>query len=375
MHAEQLIDAVRPLVDAGEVPGAVVGVLHGDEVSLASLGTTEPSGGTAMPVEALVRISSNTKPMVAALTLLLAEQGLLALDDVVERFVPELADRHVVRRLDGRLDETVPAERSITIEHLLTMRMGFGFVFESECPAVAAAAAAGLGFGPPDPPSLPAPDEWVARFAALPLLEQPGRVWRYELAYALLGVVLARAGGRPLDVLLHEELFDRLAMTETAFVASPGRLVPSFARTENGFTGFDGALDSRWSKPPIFPDARGGLVSTASDLLRFARMLLEHGRGLLSPASITAMTTDQLTTEQRSGPSARVFLNGGGWGYGVGVADGARGRRYGWGGGLGTLWYSWPDHGLAAVLLTQVLPPSAELIDAFVTGVETAAGG
>lgn len=155
-------------------------------------------------------------------------------------------------------------------------------------------------------------------------------------------------------------------MTETGFVAAPERLVPSFAQSENGLVGFDGTVESRWSTPPAFPDARGGLVSTASDLLRFARMLLDGGGGLLSPASATAMTTDQLTSEQRSGPSAQVFLNGSGWGYGVGVLDGARGRRYGWGGGLGTLWYTWPDHEVAVVLITQVLPPSTAVFDAFV---------
>lgn len=90
----------------------------------------------------------------------------------------------------------------------------------------------------------------------------------------------------------------------------------------------------------------------------------------LSPASTAAMTTDHLTAEQRSGPSAQTFLNGGGWGYGVGVTDGALGRRYGWAGGLGTLWYSWPDQDAAAVLITQVLPPSAEVFDAFVAIVE-----
>ena len=374
MHAEQLIETIRPLVEAGEVPGAVVGVLHGGEVSVAALGTTEPGGGVAMPVDALVRISSNTKPMVAAATLLLAQEGVLSLDDAVQRFAPELADRHVLRQLDGPLDDTVPAQRSITIEDLLTMRMGFGFVFESECPTVDAAAAAGLGFGPPDPQAAPSPDEWVARLAALPLLEQPGTVWRYELAFALLGVVLARASRRPLDVLLRERLFEPLAMTETAFVAPPGRLIPSFARTENGLVGFDGVLGSRWATSPAFPDARGGLVSTASDLLRFARMLLDDGAGLLSPASTSAMITDQLTSEQRSGPSAQVFLNGGGWGYGVEVLDGARGRRYGWGGGLGTLWYTWPDHEAAAVLITQVLPPSVALFDGFVASAEATLG-
>ena len=370
MNAEQLIEAIGPLVDDGEVPGAVVGVLHHGRTSLAAVGKTEPGGAAAMPAEAMMRISSNTKPIVAAVALLLVQEGVLNLDDAVEKFIPELTGRRVLRRIDGPLEDTVPAQRVMTIEDLLTMRMGFGFVFESACPAVDEAEASGLGFGPPDPAAMPAPDEWVARFASLPLLEQPGTVWRYELAYSVLGVVLARATGTPLDVLMREQLFAPLSMFDTGFDAPPQRLVPSFAQSGKGLVLFDSNRESRWSASPAFPDARGGLVSTAGDLLRFAGMLLDHGGGLLSPESVAAMTSDQLTAEQRSGPSAQTFLNGGGWGYGVGVTDGKCGRRYGWGGGLGTLWYNWPDHGAAAVLMTQVLPPSATLFDAFTDAVE-----
>lgn len=200
-------------------------------------------------------------------------------------------------------------------------------------------------------------------------------MWRYELAYALLGVVLARASGKDLDLLMRERLFKPLAMSETAFVASSEHLVPSFMQGESGLVGFDGTVNSRWSRTPAFPDARSGLVSTTSDLLRFARMLLDDGGCLLSPELAAAMTTDQLTAEQRSGPSAQAFLDGGGWGYGVGVLDGPVGRRYGWGGGLGTLWYSWPEHGAAAVLMTQVLPPSTAVFDTFIDAAESALNG
>lgn len=323
-----------------------------------------------MPVDAVMRISSNTKPMVAAMALLLVQDGVLHLDDPVETFLPELTDRRVLRRLAGPLDDVVPAHRPITVEDLLTMRMGFGFVFDSDCPAVEAAAAAGLGFGPPDPPALPAPSDWISRFAALPLLEQPGTVWRYELAYAVLGVVLARASTMPLDRLMREKLFTPLGMSQTGFVGAPEHLVPSFARNEDGLVVFDSAVESRWSTRPAFPDARGGLVSTAGDMLRFARMLLDGGCGFLSPELVATMTADQLTEEQRSAPSAHAFLDGGGWGYGVGITRSMRGRRYGWGGGLGTLWYTWPEHETAVVLMTQVMPPSHDLFETFTNAAE-----
>jgi len=311
VRTEQLISAIRPFVTSGVVPGAVVGLRHRRETTVDSLGVTEPDGLDRLRVDAVARISSNTKPMIAALTLLLAQDGVFALDDPVERFLPELANRRVLRRLDGRLDDTEPARRPITIEDLLTMRMGFGWVFESDCPAVGRAIELELGFGPPDPQGPPLPGEWMARFATLPLLEQPGSVWRYELAFAVLGVLLARAAGCPLDVALRDRLFAPLGMTDTGFVADTERLVPAFGRGEEGLVRFDGVLDSRWAAHPRFPDGRGGLASSAGDLMRFAGMLLDDGDGLLSPDSVTAMTTDQLTAAQRAGPSAAMFLNAG----------------------------------------------------------------
>ncbi|HEX5194860.1 MAG TPA: serine hydrolase domain-containing protein [Solirubrobacteraceae bacterium] len=370
VRAEALLGVIRPFVDAGVVPGAIVGVRHRGETTVEALGTTTPGGDVPLRMEAQVRISSNTKPIIAALALRLIEDGVLGLDDSVERFLPDLAERRVLRRLDGPLDETAPAQRPIIVEDLLTMRLGFGWVFESECPAVERARELGLGFGPPDPPALPPPEEWIARFATLPLLEEPGGVWRYELAFAVLGVLAARAAGVPLDVLLTDHLLTPLGMAETAFVADRAHLVPAFARHENDLVPFDGVADTRWASRPGFLDGRGGLVSTARDLLRFAGMLLDQGGGVLTPASVVAMTTDQLTPEQRAGPSASTFLDSGGWGYGVGVTRSPAGRRYGWGGGLGTLWYSWPDHDLAAVLITQVLPPSAPMFNAFTGALE-----
>lgn len=176
--AAALAQAIRPHVDAGDVPGAVVGVLAAGEVSLETLGAARPGGDAPLPVDTVFRISSNTKPLIAGLALALAEQGELGLDDPAERFLPELADRRVLRRVDGALDDTVRAQRPVTVEDLLSMRLGFGFVFEADSPAVRAAAEAGLGLGPPDPSVALTPDEWIARFARLPLLEQPGTVWR-----------------------------------------------------------------------------------------------------------------------------------------------------------------------------------------------------
>jgi CubicO group peptidase (beta-lactamase class C family) len=128
----------------------------------------------------------------------------------------------------------------------------------------------------------------------------------------------------------------------------------------------------------VFPDATGGLVSTVDDYLAFARMLLHGGvhgdERILSTQSVEAMTTDQLTPAQHVSASARAFLDDSGWGFGMAVdRDGdVTAARYGWGGGLGTSWYTYPDHGLIAMLMTQRLPPSTELFDDFWEEVEGA---
>lgn len=381
MRADELADALAPHVAAGAVPGAVVGVDHGGTVGVAALGTTAPGGDDALRPDALVRVSSNTKPLVAALTLALVEDGTLALDEPVERHVPELADRRVLVRLEdtpGRA-ETVPASRPMTLDDLLTMRMGFGWVWDRACPTVDEANQAGI-LGPPDPAGLPASDEWIARLARFPLLHQPGAAWRYDAAFGVLGVVLARATGRPLPDLLAERVLTPLAMADTGFRAvDPGRLVPAWrhhrdtergagpSEQEEGPALLDeGGAASAWARDPAFPDARGGLVSSATDLLRFARALLDGGSPVLPPQAVAAMTRDWLTEAQRADATAQPFLDGGGWGLGLGVhAATPAGPRYGWAGGLGTLWWSWPEHDAAAVLVTQVSPPVGPVFDAF----------
>ncbi|QNE21432.1 beta-lactamase family protein [Kribbella qitaiheensis] len=353
----ELVGAAEGLVAAGEVPGVVVGVTDGERQWVRSVGVDRP-GGEVLPGDAVFRVSSMTKPLMGALTLRLVDDGVLALDDPVGRWLPELAGQRVVRRLDGPVEDTVAAESVPTVEDLLVMRLGFGFAFEvDQCPVADAAVQAGLGMGPPLPSAVShEPDEWVRRFAELPLMEQPGRHWRYEFAYAVLGVVLSRASGVDLPALLADRVLNPLGMSDTGFVVpehARERLIPCFT---NGSAVFDGVADSDWLGAPAFPHAGGGLVSTAADYLTFAGSLLS--------GDSSAMTVDRLTPEQRLGASAQIFLDGEGWGYGVQVRRSGPGipARYGWGGGLGTLWYNYPDHGIGAVLMTQHLPPSPATI-------------
>ncbi|MDH6108800.1 CubicO group peptidase (beta-lactamase class C family) [Kitasatospora sp. MAP12-15] len=369
IDGERLLAVVSEHVGGGRVPGAVVGVVCGGQRFVGSVGAPAVDGAVPLAADAVFRISSLTKPLAAALTLMLVEDGELALDAPIERWIPELGGRRVLRRLDGPVEDTVPADRPITVDDLLTLRMGFGFVFDSPCPVFERAAAAGLGLGPPDPSVPLGPDAWVARFAELPLMHQPGAEWMYEFGYGVLGVLLARVGGQPLDRLLRERLLDPLGMVDTGFEVPAGaraRLVTCYTPGDDGLEVFDGARDSRWHRRPAFPDARGGLVSTAPDYLRFARLLLDGGRydggRLLSERSVALMTTDRLGAGRARSRSEEAFLSAGaGWGYGVEVTP----TRYGWGGGLGSTWYTYPGLDTAAVLLTQCLPPPEPLVGAF----------
>jgi CubicO group peptidase (beta-lactamase class C family) len=341
------------------VPGLVAVVARGDEEHVVVLGSLT-IGGPPVRRDSLFRISSTTKPITGALTLALVEDGLLALDEPVDRLLPELAAPRVLRRMDGPLDDTVPAERPITVRDLLTFTFGFGMVMEmftspEPWPVVAAAADLHLTtLGPPNPPEPPEPDTWIAGLGSLPLLAQPGERWFYNTGAQVLGVLAARAAGMPLADVLRTRVFEPLGMRETSFWANdPARLATAYMPTADGLQVWD-EPDGRWSRPPVFGDAAAGLVSTADDLLAFARMFLRGGDPILSARAVSAMTRDQLTDEQKAGGTA--FLDGRSWSFCQSVVtEGRNAGAFGWDGGLGTSWLVDPNRALVVTVLTQRL--------------------
>jgi CubicO group peptidase (beta-lactamase class C family) len=373
-------DVMSGHVERGEVPGLVTLVSRRGEVRADAIGT-KAVGGDAMRRDTIFRISSLTKPIAAAAAMILVDDGRLRLDEPVDRLLPELADRRVLKRLDGPLDDTVPAKRPITLRDLLTLRMGFGYIMgpPDAYPILAAVDEQQLGMGPPKPATPPEPDEWIRRFAKLPLMHQPGEQWMYEMGFAVLGVLISRASGQPLETFFRERIFGPLGIEDTSFHVPPeklGRLATCYQT--NPETGalelYDGVEDSQWSRPPAFPDARGGLVSTVDDYLAFGRMMLDKGKygseRILSRRSVELMTTDHLTPEQRAASdSVPVFLGGRGWGFGLSTIPGddaaaATPGRYGWEGGLGTSWSSDPAEDMVGILMTQRLAsPESPRID------------
>ena len=230
----------------------------------------------------------------------------------MERFLPELANRRVLRHVEGPLDDTVPAARSITIEDLLTFRLGFGLVvpFPGVYPIQVEEERLGLAtIGPPWPPPSFGPDEWIARFATLPLMEQPGQAWRYNTGAEVLGILIERATRRPLEAFLRERLFDPLGMPDTSFSVPPEKMARfTTAYTPSPSNGqldvFDLPATGWWSAPPALANVAGMLVSTLDDLWAFVAMLAAGGmcgdRRILSEATVAAMTRNHLTEAQRA---------------------------------------------------------------------------
>jgi CubicO group peptidase (beta-lactamase class C family) len=339
-----------------KAPGLVALVAGGGQVHVEALGTLSV-GGPAVARDSIFRIASTTKPITAAVTLAVAAEGLIGLDEPVDRLLPELAGRRVLRRMDGPLDDTVPAARAITVRDLLTFTFGFGMVGEmftspTPWPVVAAAGELRLAtIGPRDPPVPPDPDTWIAALGSLPLLAQPGERWMYNTGAQVLGVLAARATGQPFSEVLKTRIFEPLGMRDTGFwTADTHRLATAYQPTPDGLVVLD-EPGGKWSRPPDFGDGAAGLVSTADDLLAFAQMLLRGGAPVLPPDAVRAMTTDQLTPAQKArGGLLPGFFDGRSWGFCQAVYDSG---AFGWDGGLGTSWLVDPSRDLTVIVLTQ----------------------
>jgi CubicO group peptidase (beta-lactamase class C family) len=353
---ERLEEIVETAVARGDAPGVVAAVGRGGEGYVAAAGVMAV-GGPPMRPDTLFRIASITKPVTAAVVLSLAEDGLVGLEEPVDRLLPELADRRVLRRPDGPLTDTIEAERAVTTRDLLTFTWGFGmqgamFMAPEPWPIVSAVAERELSsFGPPQPDTTPEPDTFMARLGELPLLAQPGERWLYSAGSQVLGVLAARAAGAPFEDVMRERVLAPLGMDDTAFYANDTSRLATAYENVNGELTVSDLPDGQWSRPPRVPDGAAGLVSTAEDLLRFGRMLLlPGGNPVLTAGTVAEMTSDQLTPAQQ----ARVwpgfsFLGDRGWGYGVSVTE----WGYTWEGGSGTSWANVPDQDLTVVVLTQ----------------------
>lgn len=357
-----LYDTLQRHVDGGTVPGAVALVARGDDVEVVTVGAVDTEGSAPMARDSIFRIASLTKPITAAAVLMLVEEGVLGLESPVADWLPELAEPSVVRTPDAPVEDVVPAARRITVEDLLSSRTGWGFPADFSLPAVKA-----LFTVQRDGRSLqdwPDADTWLSLLAQVPMLYQPGEAWLYGTSSDLQGLLIERASGRTLPDFLAERLFEPLGMKDTAFEVPPSRrhrFTTAYQPAPDGTPHLFDAPDGEFSRVPRFHSGGGGLVSTADDWLAFARLLLNAGATpsgdqLLTPTSVSRMTTNHLTAEQRE--RVTLFLEGQGWGYGgqVDVTPSDPWNvpgRYGWVGGSGTTAHIIPPTATVTILLTQ----------------------
>jgi CubicO group peptidase (beta-lactamase class C family) len=383
MKLTQLDETLAGYAARGDVSGLAWAVVHRGEVHTGAAGTLVVDGAPVR-TDSIFRISSMTKPVTAVAALMLVEAGVLELDAPVDPYLPELADRRVLANPAGPIEDTVPATRPITLRDVLTFRLGYGMDFaawDQPQPVLSAAAELGLGSGPPAPAGPPAPDEWIRRLGTLPLSHQPGERWLYHTGADVLGVLIARAAGRPFEQFLHERIFEPLGMVDTGFSVPAADLARFGAcyvtDPESGERHVYDAPDGQWSRPPAFPSGGAGLVSTVVDYVRFAELLRNGGvygsTRLLDVSTVQLMTTDHLTDAQRTtaGPDPSGSQ---GWGFCVGVQVRATPAHapgsYGWDGGLGSSWANDPAAELAGVLLTTQMwnsPVPPAVCDAFWT--------
>jgi CubicO group peptidase (beta-lactamase class C family) len=358
-------------VDSGEVPGLVALVHRRGSEHVETIGTMAFDGTVPMRRDTIFRLASMTKPITAVGAMILVEECRIRLDDPVDEWLPELADRQVLRTIDSPLDDTVPAKRPITVRDLLTFRAGYGEVaFHAPmCPLQNAMRELQLPLSEWIFPGTP--DEFMKRLGSLPLAHQPGEQWLYHMGAEILGVLIARVSGRSLGTFLRERLFEPLGMADTGFFvpeAELDRLPPCYGTDfpNTNLVVLDDARGGQVSRPPAFEAGAGGLVATIDDMLAFGQMMLARGAygstRILSRPSVELMTMDHLTLEQKAvSPFFPDFWETRSWGLGMSVVTGRRDigevpGSFGWDGAFGTSWWVDPANELVGVLMTQRRP-------------------
>jgi CubicO group peptidase (beta-lactamase class C family) len=366
--------ALTTVVGNGELAGAATLICRGDSVRVACAGVRDLESRLPVERDTIFRIASMTKPVTSTLALMLFEEGRFRLEDPITRLAPEFEHMRVLHSPESPLEDSYAAQRPITFKDLLTHCAGFSNSALHRGP-IGKAYSDALGR---DIDNELSPDEWIARLAQLPLVDQPGNGFHYGNSTDLLGFLAARIEDAPLGDVLQRRVFAPLGMKDTGFT------VPVEKRSRRaGLCGFndDGRLTALKTVPgghtlPERPDGMTwvsggqGLWSTLDDYLSFARMFVGEGIvdgvRLLKPQTLSMMASNQLTASQRT--SAKMFGRplftvGHGYGFGVAVvtepekADplrcGGGVGAVGWPGAYGGWWQADPNDGSVMIFLAH----------------------
>ncbi len=362
-------------LEPGRFPGALTLIARGGKIAHFGVqGLADVERKTPLAEDTLFRIYSMTKPITAVAFMMLIEEGAVALDDPVAKFIPAWRDMGVFVAGGPGTFVTRPPDRPMQIVDLLRHTSGLTYGFQNRTNVDAAYRKADIG-GAGGKHNL---DRMIKALAAIPLEFSPGEAWNYSVSTDVLGYLIETISGMSFADFLRERIFEPLGMFDTAFHV-PADKADRFAACYN--RGEDGALKlqddpatSSYLGPPTFFSGGGGLVSTAADYLAFCRMLLAGGQGagarLLSRKTIELMTANHLpgggdlTALSRSLFSEATYA---GIGFGLGFAvnldpakvllPGSRGEYY-WGGAASTAFWIDPAEDLIVIFMTQLIPSS-----------------
>jgi CubicO group peptidase (beta-lactamase class C family) len=358
--------AMQRYIDNNLLSGISWAVLSGrDLVDVSCVGWADKEAQTPLRTDHIFRVFSNTKLITSCAALLLYEEGKLKLDDPIERFIPQLGNRKVLRAGATSIDDTEPAKRSITVRHLLTHSAGLSYgLFDPGSVIYKALNERGVH----NPAATLA--QMVDVLAGLPLIYHPGTSWEYSLATDVTARLVEVISGERFDKFIKGRILDPLGMVDTGFVVPEkdrDRFVAYYAGADimapmkPGLTRTDNApFPGAYLKPIARLNGGGGLVSTLPDMVALIRSLLPGGPMLLKPETIAQMMTNQLP----EGQWIRFATLGEQPGKSYGLAGGlivnpspvdhpdSAGELY-WGGVAGTQWWISPGRNMAGVMMAQ----------------------
>lgn len=362
---KRLSEALNGYVREGKLPGGVALVARKGKVAyVEAFGQRDREAGAPMREDSVFRIASQSKALVSVGVMMLQEEGRLLINDPVGRHLPEFRETTVAVPKQGGGYEVVKAKRPVTVRDLLTHTAGVGYGGGVARDRWEAAKITGWYFADRDEPV----GATVARMAALPFDAQPGERWVYGYSTDILGALVERVSGQPLDEFLRARIFEPLGMRDTHFYlpeSKADRFAVVYSAKESG--GLERAPEpggmvgqGAYLKGPRKSFSGGaGLLSTANDYARFLSMLLNggelDGKRLLSRKSVELMTVDHL--------NGIAYREGQGFGLGFTVVKdlGSRGQtgsvgEYGWGGAYHSTYWVDPKEQLVVVYFTQLIP-------------------
>ncbi|WP_011300764.1 serine hydrolase domain-containing protein [Cupriavidus necator] len=378
---ERFID--ESYVANGKLPGALVQVWRRGELALNSvLGVADRERQVPLAEDSIFRIYSMTKPVTSVAIMMLVEQCKIALDDPVSKYIPAWEKLGV--HAGGFMEsfQTKPAARPMLVVDLLRHTSGLTYGFQQNTNVDAAYRKLKLG----ELATEGTLDEMIDKLAGLPLEFSPGEAWNYSVSTDVLGYLVGKVSGIPFDTFLKERIFEPLGMVDTGFHVPEDKVARFCACYAIGVLGSkvisnkgpmlqDDPRASPYLKPPSFISGGGGLVSTAADYMRFARMLLQGGEldgvRLLGPKTLKLMTANHLPGGVDLPAMSRSMFSEAtydGVGFGLGFATtvtpastlipGSAGDFF-WGGAASTFFWVDPQEDLIGLFLTQLLPSSA----------------